>query len=270
MSVSVNFNGVAYSIPEDGETGWSALTDYLVALSNAAVGTILKSNVRTVITSPATIQSLDTVLLMALGSGVINLPAGVKGQFYAIYDKIGQAKNSPLTINAAGGDTIKDGVSTSYTIKTNYGGVLLQYADSGNLWQIIAEIKDIYPEPFRVSTDATNASFVRAAVTPESTAFVSVGNNQTCSVEFTGSKAIHFVIAVDNDQIYCVTDYHSNVITALSDQKNHFRETDSGGGVYVSKATNSGVVAFKNNHGNNRVYEIRALTNQLNLVTAWS
>ena len=128
MSVSVNFNGVAYSIPEDGETGWSALTDYLVALSSAAVGTILKSNVRTVITSPATIQSTDTVLLLASGSGVINLPAGVKGQFYAIYDKIGQAKNSPLTINAAGGDTIKDGVSSSYTIKTNYGGVLLQYA----------------------------------------------------------------------------------------------------------------------------------------------
>ena len=53
MSVSVTFNGVAYSIPEDGETGWSALTDYLVALSNAAVATALKTSVRVMFRSTA-------------------------------------------------------------------------------------------------------------------------------------------------------------------------------------------------------------------------
>lgn len=37
MSVTVTFNGNTYSVPESGELGWSNLTDYLVALSNAAV-----------------------------------------------------------------------------------------------------------------------------------------------------------------------------------------------------------------------------------------
>ena len=270
MSVSVNFNGVAYSIPEDGETGWSALTDYLVALSNAAVATALKTSVRTVTTTPSTAQATDCVLLCAAGSSVINLPAGVKGQFYAIYDKIGAAQAGNLTINAAGGDFIKDGVSSSYTIKTNYGGVLLQYADSANLWQIVAEIKDIYPEPFRVSTDATNASFVRSAVTPETTAFVNVPNLQSCSVDLIGSKAMHFVVAVGDEQIYCVTDYNSAVITALSDRGNLLLEADAGTGVYVTKSASSASLTFKNRMGTAKVIEIRALTNQLNLVTAWS
>lgn len=270
MSVSVNFNGVAYSIPEDGETGWSALTDYLVALSNAAVATALKTSVRTVTTTPSTAQATDCVLLCAAGSSVINLPAGVKGQFYAIYDKIGAAQAGNLTINAAVGDFIKDGVSSSYTIKTNYGGVLLQYADSANLWQIVAEITDIYPEPFRVSTDPNNASFVRSAVTPETTAFVNVPDLQSCSVDLIGSKAMHFVIAVEDEQIYCVTDYNSAVITALSDRGNLLLEADAGTGVYVTKAASSASLTFKNRMGTAKVIEIRALTNQLNLVTAWS
>lgn len=37
MSVTVTFNGNTYSIPETGEVGWSNLTNYLVALSDAAV-----------------------------------------------------------------------------------------------------------------------------------------------------------------------------------------------------------------------------------------
>lgn len=37
MAVTVTFNGNTYSIPETGEVGWSNLTNYLVALSNAAV-----------------------------------------------------------------------------------------------------------------------------------------------------------------------------------------------------------------------------------------
>ena len=270
MSVSVNFNGVAYSIPEDGETGWSALTDYLVALSNAAVATALKTSVRTVTTTPSTAQATDCVLLCAARSSVINLPAGVKGQFYAIHDKIRAAQAGNLTINAAGGDFIKDGVSSSYTIKTNYGGVLLQYADSANLWQIVAGIKDIYPEPFRVSTDATNASFVRSAVTPETTAFVNVPDLQSCSVDLIGSKAMHFVVAVGDEQIYCITDYNSAVITALSDRGNLLLEADAGTGVYVTKSASSASLTFKNRMGTAKIIEIRALTNQLNLVTAWS
>lgn len=37
MAVTVTFNGNTYSVPETGEVGWSDLTNYLVALSNAAV-----------------------------------------------------------------------------------------------------------------------------------------------------------------------------------------------------------------------------------------
>lgn len=269
MSVSVTFNGVAYSIPEDGETGWSALTDYLVALSNAATATALKTSVRTVTTTPSSAQATDCVLLCGVGSSVINLPAGVKGQFYAIYDKQGTAQASPLTINAAGGDTIQG--SASYTIKTNRGGVLLQYADSGATWSVIAEIKDIYAQPFRVTTDATNASFVRSAVVPESTtAFVNVNNLQSCSASFGGSKAIHIIISVANEHLYLVTDFQGSVITALSDRANLLLEADSGTGIYVAKSAGSATVTFKNRMGSAKVIEIRAMTNQLSSVTAWS
>ena len=270
MSVSVTFNGVAYSIPEDGETGWSALTDYLVALSNAAVATALKTSVRSVTTTPSTAQPTDCVLLCDAGASVINLPTGVKGQFYAIYDKQGDAQTTPLTVNSAVGDTIQDGVATSYTIKTNYGGVLLQYADTGNRWEVIAEIKDIAANLPRVATDGTNASFVRGAVVPESTAFVSVADGLSCSASFTGSKAIHIVVAVANEMLYLVTDYASATITALSDRGNLLLEADSGTGVYVSKSAGSASVSFKNRMGSAKVIEIRAMTNQLSSVTGWA
>lgn len=268
MSVSVTFNGVAYSIPEDGETGWSALTDYLVALSNAAVATLLKTSVRTVTVTPSTAQATDCVLLCDTGSSVINLPTGIKGQFYAVYDKQGTAQTSPLTINAAVGDTIRG--AASYTIKSNYGGVLIQYADSGNDWEIIAEIKDIAAQLPRVETDATNASFVRGAVVPESTAFVNVADGLSCSADFIGSKAIHIVVAVGNEQLYLVTDFASNVITALSDRANLLLESDAGTGLYVTKSAGSAGVTFKNRTGLSKVIEIRAMTNQLQPINAWS
>ena len=268
MSVSVTFNGFSYSIPEDGETGWSALTDYLVALSNAAVATSLKTSVRTVTVTPSTAQATDCVLLCGSGASVINLPTGVKGQFYAVYDKQGTAQASPLTINASGGDTIQG--AASYTIKTNRGGILFQYADSGAFWQIIAEIKDIAANLPRVSTDATNASYVRGAVIPESTAFVNVSNGFSCSADFIGSKAIHIVVSVANEQLYLVTDFASNVITALSDRGNLLLEADADVGLYVSKSAGSAGVTFKNRTGLSKVIEIRAMTNQLQLVTVWS
>lgn len=268
MSVSVTFNGTAYSIPEDGETGWSALTDYLVALSNAAVATSLKASVRTVTVTPSTAQTSDCVLLCGAGSSVINLPTGIRGTFYAVYDKQGTAQASPLTVNPAAGDTIAG--AASYTIKTNRGGVLLQYADSGAVWQVIAEIKDIAAELPRVSTDATNASFVRGAVVPESTAFVSVSDGLSCSADFIGSKAIHIVVAVGNEQMYLVTDFASNVITALSDRANLLLEADAGAGIYVSKSASSSGVTFKNRTGLSKVIEIRAMTNQLQPVNPWS
>jgi hypothetical protein len=268
MSVSVTFNGTAYSIPEDGETGWSALTDYLVALSNAAVATSLKTSVRTVTVTPSTAQATDCVLLCGSGASVINLPTGVKGQFYAVYDKQGTAQASPLTINAAVGDTIQG--AASYTIKTNRGGILFQYADSGAVWEIIAEIKDIAANLPRVSTDGTNASFVRGAVVPESTAFVSVSDGLSCSADFIGSKAIHIVVAVANEQLYLVTDFASNVITALSDRGNLLLEADAGVGLYVTKSAGSAGVMFKNRTGLSKVIEIRAMTHQLPPVPAWS
>ncbi len=268
MSVSVTFNGTAYSIPEDGETGWSALTDYLVALSNAAVSTSLKASVRTVTVTPSTAQTSDCVLLCGAGSSVINLPTGIRGTFYAVYDKQGTAQASPLTVNPAAGDTIAG--AASYTIKTNRGGVLLQYADSGAVWQVIAEIKDIAAQLPRVSTDATNASFVRGAVVPEATSFVSVNNLQACSADFIGSKAIHIAVAVGNEQLYLVTDFASNVITALSDRTNLLLESDAGTGIFVSKSAGSAGVTFKNRTGSAKVIEIRAMTNQLSPVTAWS
>ena len=268
MSVSVTFNGVAYSIPEDGETGWAALTDYLVALSGAQTATALKSSVRTVTVTPSTAQATDCVLLCGSGASVINLPVGVRGQFYAIFDKDGDAATTPLTVNAAGGDTIQG--AASYTIKSNRGGVLIQYADTGNTWEIISEIKDIAANLPRIATDATNASFVRAAVVPESTAFVTVPHLHTCSASFVGSKAMHIIVSADNHSIYLMADYGSAEISALTDKQNLFRETDTGNGIYIYKSANSATINFKSRiSGGGAVIEIRALTNQITNVTGW-
>jgi hypothetical protein len=138
------------------------------------------------------------------------------------------------------------------------------------VWQIIAEIKDIAANLPRVSTDGTNASYVRGAVIPESTAFVNVPNGLSCSADFIGSKAIHIVVAVENEQLYLVTDFASNVITALSDRGNLLLEADADVGLYVSKSAGSAGVNFKNRMGSPKVIEIRAMTNQLQPVTAWS
>jgi hypothetical protein len=269
MSVSVTFNGVAYSIPEDGETGWSALTDYLVALSSASVATALKASVRTITVSPATAQATDCVLLCDVGSSVINLPTGVRGQFYAVYDKYGNAKTSNLTINTAAGDTFQDGGTTTYTIATNYGGVLIQYSDTANRWITIAEIRDLYVQLPRIRNDANNPSFLPAAVEPLDSNFFLASNLSVCSANFTGSQSIDVVLTVDGNAIRMITDYKRNTFTIISDAANLFLESDSGTGIFVSKAINNDSISFKSRMGTAVPVEIRAMTNQLTNITGW-
>lgn len=269
MSVSVSFNGIAYSIPEDGEVGWSSLTDYLVALSNAAVANALKTAVRTITVSPATAQATDCVLLCATGSSVVTIPTGVRGQFYAVYDKQGTAKSSPLTINTSAGDTFDNGLS-SYSIATNFGGVLIQYGDSGNIWKVIAEIRDLYPQLPRVENVAINPSFLPAAVEPQSDLFLTVSNLASCSAMFSGSKTIEFIVSINNYALHLVTDYSRSSFTVLSDAANMFLESDAGTGIYIAKAINSQTITFKNRYGVAVPIEIRALSNQLSNVTGWA
>lgn len=269
MSVSVTFAGTAYSIPEDGEVGWSSLTDYLVALSNASVATTLKASVRTVTVTPSTAQATDCVLLCGTGASVIELPTGIRGQFYAVYDKQGTAKVSPLTINTAVGNTFETGLS-AYSIQTNYGGVLLQYADSGNIWKIIAEIRDLYVQLPRIINDTTNPSFLPAAVEPLSDSYFLAGNLNTCSAQFLGSKTIEFIVSVNDNTLHVITDYARSTFTVLSDAANLYLETDAGTGIYMSKLANSPNITFKNRYGTAVPIEIRVLTNQLTNVTPWS
>ena len=47
-------------------------------------------------------------------------------------------------------------------------------------------------------------------------------------------------------------------------------EADAGVGLYVTKSAGSAGVTFKNRTGLSKVIEIRAMTNQLSPVTAWS
>lgn len=269
MSVSVTFNGVSYSIPEDGEVGWSTLTDYLVALSNASTSTTLKTNVRTATTAVTNVQINDCVILCQSNVTDVILPIGVRGQFYAIYDIYGQAKNSPITITTAAGEYFADFTST-YTIATNYGGVLLQYADTGPIWQVIAEIRDLYVQLPRVKNDAANESFLGAAVEPSNTSFLNVSNLTTCSADFANSKTIEFIVTVNEYALHIITDYTRSAFTVLSDAANMFREADSGTGIYISKLANSSIIQFKNRFGTAVPIEIRALTNQLLTVTGWA
>lgn len=267
MSVLVTFNGQSFSIPEDGEVGWAALTDYLVALAAAAVTTAMSYSARIATTTPQNLQASDTVLAMNVASAsTAILPSGVKNQFYGVFDVSGAADTNPITVQTTGGQTI--GGATSYVISQKYGGVFLQF--DGSQWVIISEVGDVFRYGAKVLNNGTNASFVPGAIVAAN-AFPSVADGQSASATFAGSNAIEFVVALSSGEaIRCATSFSSNLITALSDLSGLFLLSDSGVGIFVSKSSSSGVVTVKNRMGGARNIEIKALTTGVSGAAAWA
>jgi len=85
----------------------------------------------------------DDVVFLADSSGgvlTINLPAVAanEGRIFVIKDAGGSSATNPITIAAAGGETI-DGSNTSFSLSANYGAaILIAGCAASNEWHAIA------------------------------------------------------------------------------------------------------------------------------------
>ena len=267
MAVIVTFNGQSFSVPEAGEVGWDSLTDYLVALANAATTSQMKFSARIATSTPQNLQALDTILAMNVASASSAvLPSGVKDQFYGIFDVSGAGDANPITVSTTGGQLIVG--AASYVIRQKYGGVFLQF--DGTEWVIISEVGDVFRYGASIINNPTNTSFADAAIVPTGT-FASAADGTSASATFGGSSAIEFVVALSTgESVRCSTSLAAGVITAVSDISSLFLTSDAGTGLYISKSAASAVVTVKNRMGGARNIEIRSLTNRISGVSAWA
>lgn len=268
MSIPVIFAGNSYSIPEDEETGWEDLTDFLVAVAlNAAVVGATAFGVRTAVTTPQTLQSVDTIINMNVASAsVVNLPAGIEKTVYGVFDISGAANTNPITVTPNGAETI-NGQST-YVVNSNNGGVLLQF--NGTQWTVISEVADVFKTARRIQNNSTNTSFVEGSITANGS-FAQATDGQSSSADFIGSNTIMFTVALSTGQSLMIhASFNSDKITCVSDQDGLFLDSDAGVGIYVSKSAADNTITVKNRMGGNRNIEIKALTNRLANVTAWA
>lgn len=143
MSTNVTWNGTTYSIPAAGEVGWSALSNFLIALGNgAAVSEEMKQAIRVATTSPVTVSdTTDCVVVTDLGTPgavAVNLPAGTAGRFFFILDGKGDAATNNVTITPSGGQTI--GGAASLVLNNNRDAVVLVYSATGTDWKVIGPV----------------------------------------------------------------------------------------------------------------------------------
>lgn len=268
MTVSVTFGGQSYDIPEDGESGWESLTNYLVALASASLATTGKQAIRTATITPITVSAASDYCVIAnVGSAAAaTLPTGVTGQIFVIADGSGSARTNAITVSTTGGALI-DGAAT-YVLAVNYGVVAFQFDGTG--WKVLWESPKVLKGPLSVVQSTTNASFVESGITGAS-AFPTVTNLQSCSASFDGSKEIMFSVALSNGKsMLCHTSYNASTVSALSDPDGMFLPTDSGTGFVVTKSAGSATVTFKNRMGVSVGVEIQCHTNYLSAITAWS
>lgn len=118
--------------------------------------------------------------------------------------------------------------------------------------------------------NVTNNSFVGSGQTP-ALAGASAGNLQSSSCIF-GTTAMLFMVTLTNESnsILCQAGYASSAISAISDPGNFFRSSDSGIGIYISKASNSFSMSFKNRTGASNVILVQAINAPITSATAWS
>lgn len=268
MSVTVSFSGSTYSIPTDGDQSWSELTDYLVALSSAATTLNMTYNARVATTTPQNILPTDCIVLMNVsGASSAVLPVGVTGQFLGVYDYSGAAATNNITITGSSGQLISS--SASYTIASNYGGLLMQF--NGTFWQIISELSiDVVLRTIYRNNNATNASLVEDGMVALS-AFVSVTNLQACTFQLVGTNYFRFYISTSAGKgMLCSCDYNTADISAPIDPSGMFLTTDAGTGIYVYKSVTSRTIGVKNRSGGAINIEIHTETGKITSPSVWA
>lgn len=257
MTVEVSFGGVNYSVPEEDDSGWADLTAYLVALSDAALGTLDKKASRIATSTPITVSATDdyAVGVDVSSASAVTIPAGTSGQLFLIFDASGDAVSNNIVITGTGGQLI-NGLAT-YTIATNYGAVLLQFTTSG--WYIVSATTMVPTQ------NQTNLSIIDATI-GENTG-VSVADGESCTFTFVGA-ACKFLVEANTNGFECGCVGASNSVDCLFDPDSLFLVSDAGTGIVVTKAGQ--VVTVKNRLGSSATFKIRATVGHIKTATAWS
>lgn len=147
MTQSVSWppiGGSTFNIPEDGETNWPLLTNFLVSLGQKAQGTqSQKIGARIATSTPANIQAgtdcIVSVELSPNAAATVNLPAGNPGQYFGIVDGLRNAGTYNITVIPQPGETIQG--AADYVMNANGSAVGIQFfnGDWKILWQAAGE-----------------------------------------------------------------------------------------------------------------------------------
>jgi len=165
MAVNVSFNGNTYAIPvASGESGWSSLSNYLIALSTGAATTgAFKQAVRQATSTPVTVATTDATVVCKLtvpGAVSVTLPTGVTKQIFVITDGTGDAATNAITVSTTGGQTING--SATYVLNVNRGGVMLQF--DGTEWRILSAFYGSNPSFASITVTSLKVSGLSSGV----------------------------------------------------------------------------------------------------------
>lgn len=146
MSTNVTWKGTSYSIPASGEVNWASLSNFLIALGNAAANDDYQIQaMRVATTSPVTFSATaDWAVFSDLGTPgavAVSLPAGVDGLVAVIGDGKGDASSNNITITPDGAETI--GGSATMVLDHDRMVAILGYDSATTDWKIIGKI--LYP-----------------------------------------------------------------------------------------------------------------------------
>lgn len=244
MTVSVNWNGTSYTIPESGETNWSNLTDFLVALGSYAQTTTKQvSGVRTATSSPVTLTTADYTVVTNLsvaGAVAVTLPTGVLGQVFVITDGRGDAGTNAVTISGGGAQTIN---GSTHVIDENYGGAIFQF--NGTTWNVLAGFVGNSPK-FTSLTITGNATVGGTLAVTGASTFASTVNVTGALTKGTIEvPTISSASVLTNKDIDGGTASNTNRITLPKDTLTNLNALTRKAGTVVYDTTNS-LVKFDN------------------------
>ena len=139
MATNVTWNGVTYSVPAAGETGWASLSDFLIALGNNAA--VAQEMVQTLNVQSGTTYTVSSttdwsVYLTNVAARAVTLPAGVANQVFMIVDG-SDASTGNITITPNGAETI-NGAATLVMSKAR-AWVMIQFHAASTDWKVIAQ-----------------------------------------------------------------------------------------------------------------------------------
>jgi hypothetical protein len=257
MSVDVSFGGVNYSIPEEDDSGWADLTAYLVALSDAAIGTSDRKSARIATSTPIALSAVtDYSVGVNVGSAsAVVLPAGTDGQIFVVFDASGAAATNNITITGTGGQLING--AANYVISTNFGAVTLQFIVSA--WTVISAVN------IPLTQNQTNLSIIDATMGDNTGE--NVANLESCTFTF-GGALCKFVVEAGTNAFECSCSAAVNSVNCISDTASLFLVSDAGTGIVATKSGQ--VITVKNRLGSSAVFKIRATVGHIISATAWS